>query len=231
MNILINGGSRGIGRATALRMSEDQDNSIIVTGRNINALRSLSENAVFNNITPMELDTTLDDERLKTLKNHLKSENFGIDILINCAGYLKKSLFIDSDMESARRMMEVNFFGPVSFIKSMLLHMKNRSHIVNIGSMGGFQGSVKFPGLAWYSASKAALACVTESLAPELSELGITINCICPGAVQTEMLESAFPGYTAPLNADEMACFIVEFARNGSRYFNGKVLPVSLSTP
>ena len=112
-----------------------------------------------------------------------------------------------------------------------MLFRSTGSHIVNIGSMGGFQGSVKFPGLSWYSSSKAALACMTESLAPELAEFGIKINCICPGAVQTEMLEEAFPGYKAPLTASEMADFISYFALNGHRYFNGKILPVSLSTP
>jgi short-subunit dehydrogenase len=231
MNILINGASRGIGKATALRLAAKEWNNLIVTGRDIDSLRSLSDDTEFSNIVCFELDITKQDERLKTLKNYLKQENRGIDILINCAGYLRKSLFVDSDAEAAREMMESNFFGPVLFIKSILLHMNRGSHIVNLGSMGGFQGSVKFPGLSWYSASKAALASVTESLAPELSEFGISVNCICPGAVQTEMLEEAFPGYKAPLSADEMAFFLADFAVNGHRFFNGKVLPVSLSTP
>lgn len=231
MNILINGASRGIGKATALRLASMEENNLIITGRDMNSLRSLSDDSEFSNITCFELDITKQDERLKSLKNHLKQENRGIDILVNCAGYLRKSLFIDSDALAAREMMETNFFGPVAFIKSMLLHMNRGSHIVNIGSMGGFQGSVKFPGLSWYSSSKAALACMTESLAPELSGMGISINCICPGAVQTEMLEEAFPGYKAPLSANEMAFFLADFALNGNRFFNGKVLPVSLSTP
>jgi short-subunit dehydrogenase len=231
MNILINGGTKGIGRALAMRFATDQLNTVIVTGRDKNALRSLSEASEFNNIISFEVDTTLNDDRLKSLKNHLEKESWGIDILVNTAGYMKKFLFIESDIESARKIMEVNFFGPALFIKSLLLYMKSGSHIVNIGSMGGFQGSVKFAGMSWYSASKAALACMTECLAPELSEMGISVNCICPGAVQTTMFEEAFPDYRAPLSADEMACFLAEFAINGNRYFNGKVLPVSISTP
>lgn len=231
MNILINGGSKGIGRATVLKLSEASGNKLIITGRNELSLRSLSEASDFKNITWFGLDVTLKDERLKKLKNHIEIENIRLDVIINTVGYLKKSLFLKSDIKSAREMMEVNFFGPIEFIREMVPYLNTGSHIVNIGSMGGFQGSVKFPGLSWYSSSKAALACMTESLAPELAEFGIKINCICPGAVQTEMLEEAFPGYKAPLTASEMADFISYFALNGHRYFNGKILPVSLSTP
>ncbi|MBE0675495.1 MAG: SDR family oxidoreductase [Bacteroidales bacterium] len=231
MNILINGGSKGMGRATALILAGDPDNSVIVTGRDVNALRSLSADCCSNNITTFELDTTKHDERLKSLKSHLKSENAGIDILINFAGLLHKALFQESDENQARAMMETNFFGPVLFVRELLPFMKRGSHIVNIGSMGGFQGSIKFPGLSWYSASKAALASMTESLAAELSPLAVSVNCLCPGAVQTEMLEKAFPGYRAPLTAEEMGKYLAEFAVTGHKYFNGKILPLSRSTP
>jgi NAD(P)-dependent dehydrogenase (short-subunit alcohol dehydrogenase family) len=97
--------------------------------------------------------------------------------------------------------------------------------------MGGFQGSAKFPGLSFYSASKAALCCLTECLATELKDKSIKMNALALGSVQTEMLDKAFPGYKAPVKAEEIAEFITDFAINGHRYVNGKVLPVSLSTP
>jgi NAD(P)-dependent dehydrogenase (short-subunit alcohol dehydrogenase family) len=97
--------------------------------------------------------------------------------------------------------------------------------------MGGFQGSAKFKGLSAYSSSKSALAGLTECLAEELKEKNIAVNCLAIGAVQTEMLNKAFPGYQAPLKANEMAAFISEFAVNGHKYFNGKIIPVSSSTP
>ena len=109
--------------------------------------------------------------------------------------------------------------------------MNTNSHIVNIGSMGGFQGSAKFKGLSLYSAAKGAVAVLTESMAEEFKERGIKVNALALGAVQTEMLASAFPGYKAPLTAGQMAEFIADFALNGHKYFNGKILPVSLSTP
>lgn len=97
--------------------------------------------------------------------------------------------------------------------------------------MGGFQGSAKFPGLSAYSSSKAALACLTECLAEEFKDKNIAFNCLALGAVQTEMLNEAFPGYKAPLNASDMAAYIANFSINGHQYFNGKIIPVSLSTP
>jgi 3-oxoacyl-[acyl-carrier protein] reductase len=108
---------------------------------------------------------------------------------------------------------------------------KVASHIVNIGSMGGFQGSSKFAGLSAYSSSKSALAGLSECLAEEFQDHNIKVNCLAFGAVQTEMLEKAFPTYNATLLPSEMADFVLNFALNGHRFFNGKVLPVSSSTP
>ncbi len=128
-------------------------------------------------------------------------------------------------------VFSVNVKAPMLLIQALLPLMKPGSHIVNIGSMGGVQGSVKFPGLSAYSASKGALAVLTECLAEELKDRQIAVNCLAFGAVQTEMLAKAFPGYEAPVSAGKMAEFVADFALNGNRYFNGKILPVSLSTP
>jgi NAD(P)-dependent dehydrogenase (short-subunit alcohol dehydrogenase family) len=109
--------------------------------------------------------------------------------------------------------------------------MPSGSHIVNISSMGGFQGSSKYKGLSYYSASKSALACLTECLANEFSEYGISVNCLALGSVKTEMLDKAFPGYKAPVDAKEMAEFISDFALTGHKFFNGKILPVAVTNP
>jgi NAD(P)-dependent dehydrogenase (short-subunit alcohol dehydrogenase family) len=82
-----------------------------------------------------------------------------------------------------------------------------------------------------YSASKGAVAVLTEAMAEEFKEKQIRVNCLAYGAVQTEMLAEAFPGYKAPLLPDDMAAFVSDFALNGHHFFNGKILPVSLSTP
>jgi len=109
--------------------------------------------------------------------------------------------------------------------------MPASGHVVNISSMGGVQGSVKFAGLSAYSSSKGALITLTELLAEEYKEHGPSFNVLALGAVQTEMLEEAFPGYKPPMLAIEMAEYIVDFSLNGQKYYNGKLLQVANSTP
>jgi NAD(P)-dependent dehydrogenase (short-subunit alcohol dehydrogenase family) len=72
---------------------------------------------------------------------------------------------------------------------------------------------------------------MTECMATEFSKSGISVNCLALGSVQTEMMELAFPGYKAPVKAFEMAGFIADFAVNGNKFFNGKILPVAVNNP
>ena len=134
---------------------------------------------------------------------------------------------------SWRTIFEVNLFGVVQLIQALLpqLSTASKAHIVNIGSMGGVQGSSKFPGLSAYSASKAAIANLTECLAEELKDKNISVNCLALGAIQTEMLAEAFPGYEAPVTSKAMAAYLAEFALNGHQFHNGKIIPVAVSTP
>jgi 3-oxoacyl-[acyl-carrier protein] reductase len=229
MNILIIGGTRGIGRALVGLLAKEAGNRITVSGRNEDDLKSIA--AEYNNVYWVSLDLT-DKECGKTLIKKCSELRFEtVDILINMAGRLTSRDFENFDEEEARRIMEVNFFGPASVIKYIRPLMQKGSHIVNISSMGGFQGSSKYRGLSYYSASKAAIACLSECLAGEFSESGISVNCLALGSVQTEMLAEAFPGYKAPVNADEMAKFIADFALRGHRFFNGKILPVAVTNP
>lgn len=128
-------------------------------------------------------------------------------------------------------MTEINYMVPAILIRELLPLMHKGSHIINISSMGGFQGAQKFRGLSFYSASKAALACLTECLAVEFEDREISVNCLAPGSVDTEMFRQAFPGYRANLNTETIADFIAWFADNGNKYYNGKILPLSTSTP
>jgi len=229
MNIIVNGGTRGIGREIVKELSHDPVNHIIVTGRNVESLKSLS--AISQNIHTVQLDLTSSDKSYISLINNIKKHFTSVDTLINNAGLLIAKSFLETDEKEARMIMETNFFGPALIIQKIKPYMAEGSHIVNISSMGGFQGSAKFKGLAFYSSAKAALACLSECLANEFSDLKISVNSLALGAVQTEMLEEAFPGYKAPVTAKEMAGFISYFALNGHKFFNGKVLPVAVSTP
>jgi len=165
--------------------------------------------------------------------SQLKTNTSIVDALFNNAGQLIRKPFDKTAIQDARKMFEVNLFVPAQLIRICLPLMSESTlkHVVNVTSMGGYQGSEKFSGLSYYSASKAALGNLTECLAVELKEEGVKINALAIGAVQTEMLAEAFPDYKAPLEPLQMAEFIKWFILKGAGFFNGKILPVSLSTP
>jgi NAD(P)-dependent dehydrogenase (short-subunit alcohol dehydrogenase family) len=229
MNIIINGGTRGIGKEIVNYLAQDINNQIIVTGRNEKALKSLTSK--YNNVKSIYLDISLFDSQFESFIATVNEHFTRVDILINNAGFLIARDFLEMNNVDARMIMETNFFGPASLIRIVKPMMPSGSHIVNISSMGGFQGSSKYRGLSYYSASKAALACLTECLANEFTEFGISVNCLALGSVQTEMLNEVFPGYKAPVDANQMAEYISGFALTGHKFFNGKILPVAVINP
>ena len=229
MNIIINGGTRGIGKEVVLKLAQNPDNQILVTGRNITSLNSLYSGS--GNIRIIPLDLSVIDTNIVSFRESVNSCFKVVDILINMAGVLILKDFSDFGNNEARAIMETNFFGPASVIRIVKPMMPKGSHIVNISSMGGFQGSAKFKGLSYYSASKAALACLSECLAEEFRESGISVNCLALGAVQTEMFAKAFPGFKSPVDAKEMAEYISGFALNGHKFFNGNIIPVATNNP
>lgn len=232
MNIIITGASRGIGYEAVKKAAADPSNNVIAISRNSAGLDKLRKESLHNNIYVIPFDLSspaLSEELLPLIKEKTKS----IDILINNAGALLNKPFAAITEEELHYIYKVNVFAPFRLIQVLLPLMGKRgsSHIVNISSMGGFQGSAKFPGLSAYSSSKAAIAGLTECLAEELKENNVRVNCLALGAVQTEMLAEAFPGYEAPLSAAQMADFVIDFSFKAHHYLNGKVIPVSLSTP
>ncbi|WP_367328897.1 SDR family NAD(P)-dependent oxidoreductase [Lentimicrobium sp.] len=233
MNIVITGASSGVGRETVKILAGIPGNRLIVIARNGMKIQALSGECNIKRqetvVQPLQFDLATGD--MESLAHQINRQLGKVDILINNAGaMLNKPLGMITAPE-IEEVFSVNVKAPMLLIQALLPLMKPGSHIVNIGSMGGVQGSVKFPGLSAYSASKGALAVLTECLAEELKDRQIAVNCLAFGAVQTEMLSKAFPGYEAPVSAGKMAEFVADFALNGNRYFNGKILPVSLSTP
>ncbi len=231
MNIIVSGGSKGIGREVVLSLATDKDNQIMVTGRDEDRLKELLSECVNENVSYLKMDISELEKESKPVIEEVYNRFSRVDIVINIAGLIVVNDFMKQSDQEARNMMETNFFGPAAFIKLIVPLMPAGSHIVNISSMGGFQGSSKYRGLSYYSASKAALSCLSECLALELAETGISVNCLALGSVQTEMFETAFPEFKAPLGPKEMAEFISYFAVNGNKYFNGKVLPVAVNNP
>ena len=233
MNIVLTGASSGIGFETALEFTLRTENKVVCIARSADKLRKLLEIARGINpdctLLPVEFDIVNDD--YAALVPFLTQRLGSIDILINNAGALINKSFADTTADDLNDMFLSNVTGHFNMIKNLLPLMHNGSHIVNIGSMGGFQGSVKFPGLLAYSSSKAALHTLTECLAFELAETGIKINCLALGSAQTEMLEAAFPGYQSPVMAFEMGKYVADFALTGHKFFNGKILPVAVTAP
>lgn len=237
MNVIVTGASRGIGRETARLFALEKNAHTLAISRNRERLGELKEECAATNPSACLFPAAYDLTRLPFDDNFVRSTILPqfdhVDILINNAGYLKKSSFKETVPKDAEQMLSVNFAAAAELIRKLIPYMgkKGPSHVVNISSMGGVQGSVKFSGMAYYSACKSALATLTECLAEEFKEASVFFNCLAFGAVQTEMLSEAFPGYKAPLTVKEAAHFIVDFAIEGYKFFNGKILPVSVSTP
>jgi NAD(P)-dependent dehydrogenase (short-subunit alcohol dehydrogenase family) len=234
MNILITGASSGVGFEAVLELILSGKHKVIALARSQDKLERLLEIASGLNpeakIYALAFDIVHDD--YDGLQQFIQTNFDGqIDALINNAGVLINKPFTQLLETDFVEMLQSNFIGHVRIIQSLIGFMPKGSHIVNIGSMGGFQGSAKFPGLSAYSASKAALHTLTECLAFELAGQEIKVNCLALGSAQTEMLEKAFPGYESPVMAFEMGKYIADFAITGHRFFNGKVLPVAVSTP
>jgi len=234
MNIIITGASSGVGFEAVLELILSGKHKVIALARSQDKLERLLEIAHGLNpdaeIYALAFDIVHDDysDLQRFINANLDNR---VDILINNAGVLINKPFAQLQETDFVEMLQSNFIGHVRMIQGLVDLMPKGSHIVNIGSMGGFQGSVKFPGLSAYSASKAALHTLTECLALELAEQEIKVNCLALGSAQTEMLEQAFPGYVSPVMAFEMGKYIADFALTGHRFFNGKILPVAVSTP
>lgn len=234
MNIIITGASRGIGHQVVRAFAKDKDNNILAISRNKDVLidikRKAKADGLPGRIYPLAFDLGRPDMQGK-LFPLLRAYFNRVDVLINNAGLLINKSLEDLDEEDFERLVGVNLRSAFFLSQMVLPSMVEGSHIVNISSMAGFQGSVKFPGLSIYSATKAALCVLTESMAEELRERGIRVNCLALGAVQTEMMQEAFPGMKAEMDAESMGQFICTFAEKAQRFINGKIIPVSLKTP
>ncbi|PKA83426.1 short-subunit dehydrogenase [Ulvibacter sp. MAR_2010_11] len=224
-NIIITGTSRGIG-FQLVKLFSSAGYNVLALSRNAKPITDLK----LQNCTAISCDLTKSDDIAK-VSEFIKANWDEVAILINNSGYLVNKSFSEIKLEDFKQSYNVNVFGVVSIIQVVLPFMKQDGHVVNISSMGGIQGSLKFPGLSAYSSSKGALIALTELLAEEYKETGPAFNVLALGAVQTEMLQEAFPGYKAPVTASEMAAYIYDFSLNGNNFYNGKILQVSSSTP
>lgn len=224
-NVIITGTSRGIGFELSQLFAKNQCN-VLAISRNISPLKKLN----LKNLSYLSLDLSHEEE-IGKITRFVKENWKQVDILINNAGKLINKPFHELTTSNFLKIYKVNVFAVAELTRQLIPFFSRGSHVVNISSIGGVQGSVKFPGLAAYSSSKGALLTLTELLAEEYKDQQIAFNALALGTVQTEMLAEAFPGYKAPVSAKEMADYIYDFALTGNNFYNGKIMQVSSTTP
>ena len=223
--VIITGTSRGIGFELAQQFAKNNF-QVLALSRNQKPL----DNLKLENIVTLSVDVCNQDN-LQKVSKYLNEYWGDVDILIHNAGFLINKPFENLTKEDFLRVYDVNVFGVAELTQICIPFLKKGSHVVTISSMGGIQGSLKFPGLAAYSSAKGAVITLSELLAEEYKEQEIAFNVLAIGAVQTEMLAEAFPDYQASLKANEMADYIYNFATTANKFYNGKVLQVSNTTP
>ena len=221
--IIVTGASRGIGHEI-VKIAEKKGHRVYSISRNIKALKDYSFKY------PRQVDLANEDS-IDKFSSEVKNDGVKVDALINNAGAFLNKPFEKISKKEFEYIFQVNVFGLSSITRKVLPIIDSKGHIVNITSMGGINGATKFSGLSAYSSSKGAVNILTELLAEEYKEKGPSFNALAFGAVQTEMLEEAFPGLKAPISAKEIADFILDFSLQGQKYFNGKIIPVSSTTP
>ena len=221
--IIVTGASRGIGHEI-VKIAEKKGHKVYSISRNIKALQNYSFKY------PRQVDLANEDS-IDKFSSEVKNDGAKVDALINNAGAFLNKPFEKISKKEFEYIFQVNVFGLSSITRKVLPIIDSKGHIVNITSMGGINGAAKFTGLSAYSSSKGAVNILTELLAEEYKEKGPSFNALAFGAVQTEMLEEAFPGLKAPISAKEIADFILDFSLQGQKFFNGKIIPVSSTTP
>ncbi len=224
-NVIITGTSRGIGYELVQVICQ-KGHRVLALSRNDKPVKNLK----LDHVNSFAFDLGNSKDYLK-VSEFIKKEWKQVDILINNAGSLINKPFAETTMGNFEEVYKTNVFGVAELTRTVLPFMKYDGHVVTISSMGGVQGSLKFPGLSAYSSSKGAVITLTELLAEEYKGEGPSFNVLALGAVQTEMLEEAFPGYKAPTTSLQMAKYIADFALTGNQFYNGKLLQVSSSTP
>lgn len=224
-NVIITGTSRGIGFELAKQFAEN-GHRVLALSRHTKPTKKLGK----PNITTLPFDLTKEADH-KMVADHISREWNTSDILIHNAGKFVKGKFESLTLSDFEEAYQTNVFGVVRLTQNLLPLMHQNSHVIAISTMGGIQGSVKFPGLTAYSSGKSAVINLMEVLAEEYKETGPVFNALALGAVETEMFKNAFPGAEAALKPPEMAEYIKQFTLTGHKVYNGKVLPVSNSTP
>jgi 3-hydroxybutyrate dehydrogenase len=201
---LVTGGGRGIGRAIAVALA-GAGAGVVVTGRDIGKLDAVRAEIATSGGSALALACDVADSGAVAAAFAQARAALGpIDILVNNAGITASVKFADTDDATWERIMRVNASGPFFCCRAAAPDMIERGagRIINIASYAALSG---IPYSSAYSASKHALLGLTRSLALELARYGITANAICPGWVETDMVQNAVANIVAKTGRSEEA--------------------------
>lgn len=188
-NALVTGGSRGIGRATAIELSKEGANVIITYNSNEEKAKEVIKEVEKNGVKGLAIKADVSSEEdVKSMMKTIKSQFDSIDVLVNNAGVTKDNLLIRMKSEDWDKVINTNLKGVYLCTKAVVRGMMKKRHgkIVNIASVVGISGNA---GQGNYSASKAGVIGFTKSIAKELGSRGINVNGVAPGFVETDMTE------------------------------------------
>ncbi|HLP11500.1 MAG TPA: SDR family oxidoreductase [Flavobacteriales bacterium] len=220
--VIITGAGKGIGFATTNHILDNFPSyKVIAISRNTHQLGLINN----SNLQVIQGDLTSEMDNIISAIGNQK-----IDGLLNNAGYIVKNDIDKLTYADFLDLYKTNVFVPFDLSRKLINNFNSNAHILNIGSMGGFENTSKFPGMILYSSSKAALHCLSQCLAVELIENKIKVNCLSIGAVETEMVKVAFPGFQPPINAQTMAEAVAWYLLYAHKFMNGQIIPLALSS-
>jgi len=229
---LITGAGRGIGAATA-RLFVESGARVVLLSRTKQEVSALAEELNQKANTRVALAWAGDVAKEGTFEEAFRNaekEFAPIDILVNAAGVVQISPLAETSLEIWDETLNVNLRGSFLACREMFrqaTRMKRPGCIVNISSLGGIRGTEKFPGTAAYMVSKHGVVGLTEIAAVEGKPLGLRVNCIAPGAVDTEMLRKAAPFLKTKMKPEDIAktiLFLCDEAQSGK--ISGSILEI-----
>lgn len=231
-NVVITGGSRGIGAAMAEAFSRNGDRVFIIYEKNETAAKKVAESC---GAIPLKVDIS-SKTAVTALASEIHDKYGKVDVVINNAGISQIKLFSDVTEDDLTRMFGVNVYGAFYVTQAFISDMINKKagKIINISSMWGEVGASCE---VHYSASKSAIIGFTKALAKELAPSGITVNCITPGVIDTEMnaelSEETREELIAEIplmrmgKAEEVANLALFLASDKADYITGQVIGIS----
>ncbi len=236
--VLITGGSRGIGAACVDKFAEAGATIVFTYRENEEAASQLISKYSFQSeIMSYKVDLSVEEEISHCVKN-VSSEFGGIDILVNNAGIWKMGEFETLELKNWSETIDINLTGSYLFSRHVLPYMKKRNggRIIFVSSTAGQRGEARY---SHYAASKGGIISLTKSLAAELAEFNINVNCVAPGWVYTDMSKHALSGEEnekrireyIPLGRaaypEEIAGPILFLASQLADHVNGEILNVN----